>query len=212
MCLATRQHVSGCRAPTYRSSRRAFSSRLPASYIQDVFRTSQSQPPLNVATALQTFGFPLITDAHVERWANRDGTFGVCTATHDNTDLSAEETLRQLARMANITVLRADPACLAETLLAAESQQRALDSVWPQCYDVDQGIAGWNYRLPVDLEGLGRQHWWIKKTDEVYMDGDSELKAAQRERVINVLLPFVAGWRLASRTHRMNSALCKDCS
>jgi hypothetical protein len=33
---------------------------------------------------------------------------------------------------------------------------------------------------------------WIKKTDEVRMDSDSELKRAPKERIINVLLPFVA--------------------
>ncbi|KAH8157369.1 hypothetical protein CIB48_g10878 [Xylaria polymorpha] len=69
-----------------------------------------------MATALHAFGFPLITEAHVERWVN------------DDTDLSAEDTLRQLAHLAKAAAQHTDSTCLAEALLAAESQQKALDS------------------------------------------------------------------------------------
>lgn len=43
------------------------------------------------------------------------------------------------------------------------------------------------------------------------MDGDSVLKDAQKDRVVNMLLPFVAAWRLASQSHHMGRMLCKDC-
>ncbi|KAI1181737.1 hypothetical protein F5B17DRAFT_423797, partial [Nemania serpens] len=132
--------------------------RIQADYVQDAFRSLHTQPPLHIATALQSFGFPLLTEAHVERWRNRDGTYGAATAAHDNTDLSADETLRQLARLANTAARLANTACLAEALLAAERQQQALDSSWPQFHHIDRETAGWNRRLRVDLEGLDRQH------------------------------------------------------
>ncbi|KAI1181833.1 hypothetical protein F5B17DRAFT_423315, partial [Nemania serpens] len=131
------------------------------SYVQDAFRSLRTQPPLHIATALRSFGFPLLTKAHVERWRNRDGIYGAATTAHDNTDLFVDETLRQLGRLANTAARRADPACLTETLLAAEYQQQALDSSWPQFRNIDRETAGWNSRLRVDLEGLGRQHWTI---------------------------------------------------
>ncbi|KAI1159507.1 hypothetical protein F5B18DRAFT_655543 [Nemania serpens] len=179
---------------------------------QDAFRSLRTQPPLHIATTLQLFGFPLLTEAHVERWRNRDGTYGAATAAHDDASLSADKTLRQLGRLANTAARGADPACHAEALLVTERQQQALDSSWPQLRHIDRETAGWNSRLRTDIEGLGRQHWWIRKTDEVYMDGDSELKAAQKERVVNVLLPFLAAWRLASPNHDAKYLVCKDCA
>ncbi|KAI1157335.1 hypothetical protein F5B18DRAFT_645468, partial [Nemania serpens] len=142
-CLATtRPHGYGCPAPTSRSFRKAFSSRPPASYVQDAFRSLRTQPPLHIATTLQSFGFPLLTEAHVERWRNRDGTYGAATAAHDDASLSADKTLRQLGRLANTAARGADPACHAEALLVAERQQQALDSSWPQLRHIDRETAG----------------------------------------------------------------------
>ncbi|TRX93496.1 hypothetical protein FHL15_005468 [Xylaria flabelliformis] len=151
--------------------------------------------------------------AHLATPARRDRAIvSAATAAHDNTDLSAEETLRQLARLANTAARRADPACLAEAFRAAEYQQQALHALWPRFRTIDRETAGWNSRLQANLEGLGRQHWWIRKTDEVYIDGDSGLKAVQKEKVFSVLLPFVAAWRLASQNHETWNAVCKDCA
>ncbi|KAI3339081.1 hypothetical protein F4824DRAFT_498932 [Ustulina deusta] len=73
------------------------------------------------------------------------------TAAHDNTDLSAEDTLRQLARLTNTAARCAGPACLAETPLAAEHQQQALDSSWPQFRNIYRETAGCRTQLLSEL-------------------------------------------------------------
>lgn len=55
-------------------------------------------------------------------------------------------------------------------------------------------------------------HWWIRTPDDDHVNSDTELKAAQKAMVTDLLVPFIANWRVNSRAHPMSSALCKNCA
>ncbi|KAI1286553.1 hypothetical protein F5Y03DRAFT_137835 [Xylaria venustula] len=153
-----------------------------------------------------------ITLEHIERWSNPDGTITAASQGHDDSELSAKETLLQFQRVANTVVPDSNPACLGRALLAAEAQQKALDVVWPQYQKTGAEEGGWNTRMRVGLGSLGRMHWWIRTLNDDYVNGDTELKAAQKAMVTDLLVPFIANWHADSRAHPMSSALCKNCA
>ena len=87
-----------------------------------------------------------------------------------------------------------------------------MDVVWPQYQKTGAEEGGWNTRIRVGLGSLGRMHWWIRAPDDDYVNSDTELKAAQKAMVPNVLVTFIANWRANSGAHPMSSALCKNCA
>ncbi len=161
-----------------------------------------------------TFGWGRgpITLEHIERRSNPEGTITTPSQSHDDSEISAEETLLQLQRVANTVIPDSNPARLGKALLAAEAQQNNLDIVWPQYQKTGAEEGGWNTRIRVDLGSLGRMYWWIRTPDDDYVNGDTELKSAQKAMVADLLLPFIANWRANSRAHPMSGALCKNCA
>ncbi len=79
--------------------------------------------------------------------------------------------------------------------------------MWPQYQQTGAEEGSWNTRIRVGLGSLGRMYWWVRTPDDDYVNGDTELKAAQKAMVADFLLPFIANWRASSRAHPMSSAL-----
>ncbi|KAI1326327.1 hypothetical protein F5Y16DRAFT_375483 [Xylariaceae sp. FL0255] len=170
------------------------------------------EQPLQISTVIQEVGFPAITLTDIERWANTDGTFGRGTDTHDASDLSAEETLRQLERCAIAAMTKSNPGRLGQVLLATEAQQRAFAASWPEYRKIDREKSRWVSTIRVNTGNSGCMRWWTKTLDEDMRGADQELVPACKARIANVLVPFMAAWRAGSRGHGMSRAVCKSCS
>ncbi|KAI0163846.1 hypothetical protein GGR57DRAFT_497935 [Xylariaceae sp. FL1272] len=165
---------------------------------QAVFRTNGHPPPLHVATALDAFNSSFPKPSDVEHWAA------------GGDDIDAHKSLLKLGHLASDFTKHADSASLAHTLVATERQQIAFDSVWPRV--VDQDIGNWVCKLPTNGSAQHRRYWWIRTPDEDYINGDTHLKAAQKDRVENVLLPFISNWRASSQAHAKSNMPCRHCS
>ncbi|KAI1502480.1 hypothetical protein F5X99DRAFT_378833 [Biscogniauxia marginata] len=111
-----------------------------------------------------------------------------------------------------LKILLLNPIVVAKVLLAAERQQQSIDKIYPAIFDLRRDEIGWITKRLVNVEGLAQQHWWMRKRDEVFMDGDLEYKEYQRRVVLTKLLPFIGRWRQASRLHALNQAVCESCA
>ncbi|KAI0163850.1 hypothetical protein GGR57DRAFT_497939 [Xylariaceae sp. FL1272] len=179
--------------------------------IRDAFAALKRDQPLHISTTMKDVGFPAITLADVERWANADGTFGPGTQAHDASDLSAQETLRQLERCANKAMTLSNPGRLGQVLLATEAQQKSLVTSWPEYRKINQEQGRWVSSVCLDAGESGCMQWWTRACSKDTRGADQELSTARRTRIAKVLVPFIAAWRAGSRAHTMSSAVCKGC-
>lgn len=84
-----------------------------------------------------------------------------------------------------------NPARLSRVLLAAEAQQEAFATSWPEYRKINRDQSGWVSTIQVHPKNQSRIDWWTRTFDEDMEGPDQELILARQARVANVLVPYV---------------------